>query len=407
MKRYIFLLSYICVIYLSIEGISYLGLTFLEKARNVFFSPADSISEEQRDILKRLLNGESHYIDYSSVMGWTIKKNGEFLVDCNKKLYKSNSSGIRSSREYDSVPPAGVLRISTYGDSYTHGDDVSNDETWQAVMEKLDPSMEVLNFGVWGYGLDQALLRYQNEGAQYKPHVVFIGFMTRDILRHVNNFRPFYSENSDIPLTKPRFSIEDDGLLLIPNPISELEDYRRLLNKPSDVLPGIGVNDYYYPKRYHSSVFDFSPTVRLIRLIIGKLRGGNSHKMDFVADGYFDTSSEAYRITVQIFDRFYQEALKNDSIPIILIFPTVGDMLTYKKDKIKVYAPLLSYFDSRNYRYIDLMDAFEEVDVNKINDDRCTALSKHYSPLANKIVGEYIYQYIIASGIMKEVSVGQ
>ena len=142
-------------------------------------------------------------------------------------------------------------------------------------------------------------------------------------------------------------------------------------------------------------------------MIAGKLTSGNSRKIDFVADGYYDTSSEAYRITVQIFDRFYKEAQKNDSIPIILIFPTVGDMLTYKKDKIKVYAPLLSYFDSRNYRYIDLMDAFEEVDVNKINDDRCTALSKHYSPAANKIVGEYIYQYIIASGIMKEVSVGQ
>ena len=52
-------------------------------------------------------------------------------------------------------------------------------------MESYDSNMEVINFGVGGFGLDQAYLRYLEDGIQYKSHIVMIGFMSENIYRNV------------------------------------------------------------------------------------------------------------------------------------------------------------------------------------------------------------------------------
>ena len=49
---------------------------------------------------------------------------------------------------------------SAFGDSMTHGDEVTDDEAWlHRLSERL--GCNVQNFGVGGYGLDQAALRYE------------------------------------------------------------------------------------------------------------------------------------------------------------------------------------------------------------------------------------------------------
>ena len=58
-------------------------------------------------------------------------------------------------------------------------------------------------------------------------------------------------------------------------------------------------------------------------------------------------------------------------------------MVRYRGQKTKQYSPLLSYFDTTGYKYIDLMDALENADVEGL-------FAGHYSPLANKLVAEYI-----------------
>ena len=70
------------------------------------------------------------------------------------------------------------------------------------------------------------------------------------------------------PLTKPRFVIDGDKLTLVPNPMKRVQDYKKLLLNPQDVLSEIGFHDYYYQRRYKSGKFDWSPTVRLAKIKI-------------------------------------------------------------------------------------------------------------------------------------------
>jgi len=381
MKKFYYWMILVIIVYCFIEIFSYGALILLKKHRHIKYELFDVISNKHADIINNFIEQKTNYISYSPTLGWTIKENGS------SKLYQANSSGIRSNREYAITPPRGIRRVSTFGDSFTHGNDVKNHETFQAIMESYDQNIEVINFGVGGFGLDQAYLRYLEDGIQYKSDIVLIGFMSENISRNVNTYRPFYTSNAKIPLTKPRFVIKDGKLSFIPNPIQKLHDYKMLILQPKDVLSEIGINDYYYKKRYTSNIFDWSPTFRFIKITIHQVVNKKSSNEDIFMDGQYNVNSEAFRVTKKIFDEFYKVTINNESIPIILIFPDRGDVVRYHRKKKKRYSPLLSYFDSTGYKYIDLMDAFENADVENL-------FVGHYSPLANKLIAKYILNHL-------------
>ena len=241
--------------------------------------------------------GYASYLSFSPTLGWNIKPNGSL------GLYQANSSGFRSSKEYALTPPPGVLWVSTFGDSFTHGDDVKNEDTWQAKMEQFGLNLEVLNFGVGAFGLDQAYLRYLEDGPRYHPHIVLMGFMTENIFRIVNTYRPFYFTQTGTPLTKPRFITREDNLVLIPNPMPSLQDYEKLLLHPKEVLSEMGIHDFYYQRRYTSSIFDWSPTVRLAKITVHEVKNISPEEEIINRSRYrYNEQSEAFKVTKKVFD---------------------------------------------------------------------------------------------------------
>src|SRR5436853_1531398 len=213
MRQLGFWLILILAMFAALELSSFAALFLMETVRHITYAPISvrSISKRDRSMLEVLLAGRTNYVIYSSSLGWTIKPNGF------APLYRANSKGIRAIREYTLTPPKNVPRISTFGDSFTHGDGVGDKDTWQEVMMSTNRNLEVLNFGVGGFGLDQAFLRYQQDGAMYNSHIVLIGFLSENIYRSVNVFRPFYSSDTTLPLAKPRYILEDGRLVLLYN----------------------------------------------------------------------------------------------------------------------------------------------------------------------------------------------
>lgn len=375
MRKRVYWVILIIFTYTLVELCSYGGLYLAEKYGRTKYEPVDELSQEHYDIIKDFIKQKTNYFVFSSTLGWSIKENGH------SELYQANSQGIRSDKEYAFTPPKGVLRVSTFGDSYTHCDDVTNKDTWQAVIEGYNPHIEVLNFGVGGYGLGQAYLRYVQDGSKFKSHITFIGYTPENIYRNVNTFRPFYIPYTEMPLAKPRFLLVNNTLSLVPNYFNEIHEYNTLLQHPKDVLSQLGIHDYYFKRRYRSGIFDWSPTVRTVKIVMGRI---NSYKNGIETDEYYDTNSEAFIVTKKIFDTFHREIINNGSIPIIVIFPRESDVERYQKDKTKRYTPLLSYFDSMGYRYIDMTDAFEHTDIDDV-------FIRHYSPAGDRLIAEYIY----------------
>ena len=170
--------------------------------------------------------------------------------------------------------------------------------------------------------------------------------------------------------------------------MKSLDDYKNFLSNAQYSLPKIGeYDDYYKYKKYHkSSIFDYSNTVKIFKL----LNNGTANKLTnnkIIIDGKYNENSDAMIVTKKLFDEFYKESLNNNSTPIIVIFPEIGDVIRYKEKNDKQYSTILSYFDSKGYKYIDLMDAFNNTEVEEL-------FKGHYSPLANKLVAEYILDYL-------------
>lgn len=379
--------------WLLFELVSFGALAFLNAHSRRQYVPihTTSLSEQHRAALERLLTGEASYTAHSPALGWTIRPHGFSNPD--NPLYTANSQGLRGDRDYAPTPPVGTIRLSSFGDSFTHGDAVYNAETWQAVLESRRPRLEVPNFGVMGYGLDQAFLRWQEEGRAYSPDVVLIGYMTENIGRHLNVFVPFYNPASIIPLAKPRFRLEQGNLTLLPNPMPDLDDYRRLLEDPEPVLERLARNDHYVSRRAHSSPLDVSAVVRLVKVV---RRAMYERRAQEVA-GPYDPESEAFMLTTALFDAFVADVRAAGAEPLILVFPNRIDFRQREATGTKRYQPLLDHFDDEGYEFVDLLDAFppcdEACDLSRI-------VPAHFSAEGNRIIAEYLERVLVERGTL-------
>jgi hypothetical protein len=167
-----------------------------------------------------LQESEDSIVTYHDVLGWAPRPGSESA----NGLYRYNSQGIRSTvGTYADHPDSGTLRIALFGDSFTHGDDVPVEASWGAVLEEMlnqrGIRAEVLNFGVGGYGIDQAMLRFTQQGAAFSPHVVVFGFAPENLKRNLNLLRPLYDPRSGLPFAKPRFIVDGQGISLINVPV--------------------------------------------------------------------------------------------------------------------------------------------------------------------------------------------
>jgi GDSL-like Lipase/Acylhydrolase len=126
-----------------------------------------------------------------------------------------NRFGYRD-RDRTVEKPAGVFRIAVLGDSFTEARGVDMDKTFTALAEgylKSCPAfsggVEVLNFGVSGYGTGQELLALEKRVWQFDPDLILLQFFAGNDL--FNNYRKL--NVSDAAIT-PYFLLDGDGLRL-------------------------------------------------------------------------------------------------------------------------------------------------------------------------------------------------
>jgi hypothetical protein len=386
-KKAVFSLVLLAVLWLVVELICLGGLWYLKRYKNVEYQPTlvEDLSFKHRSVLGIQLDSDVSYVMFDPELGWSIRPNSH------KPLYTSNSKGLRANREYDVKPPADKLRIAAFGDSFTHGDGVPMGATYEEKLEALDPTLEVMNFGIPGSDPGQGLMRYRREGIQYHPAVVLIGHMSENISRMVNTFRPFYFAMSGIPFSKPRFAVEGGKLVLIDNPIQSTEGYRELLRDPQAVFPRLGEHDYFYHRNNRRSRFDFLPSVRFARVISDQY-----FDQPILVHDRYNKRSEAYEVTFRVLDQFYREALDHGSVPVIVLFPQRREVRLRHRSEPMTYQPLLEDLRRRGYRVIDLADGFQKYDPNA---ELASNNFIHYPEAGNELVAKWIRDVLTEQGL--------
>ena len=386
-KKNIFILAGFLIIYIFFEFSCFAALKILEKYKRITYSPIDTknLPEEIEKTLIKFIDRPRYYV-FDPDLGWDIKKNGY----ANKHIY-ANSQGLRANREYPFKKPENTLRILSFGDSFTECAGVSNKLTWQSFLEEYE-NVEALNFGVGGYGLDQAYLKYLKKGKPYEANIVLIGLLTDDVYRHVLVFWPFYGASlkftSGTVVPKPRFKIVDDKLSFLEQPFKNLADVKGFINNPGPYLEEFGAEDYFYQHHYKKHFLDIFPSVRLGKVIICDILNVGEN---IIQDRSFNPESEAVQTTVKIIDNFVEEVRKEGDFPIVIVFPDEADIKDARNNLPKRYDPILKYLENKKYDHIDILDAIQEkfpqIPMNQI-------IAGHYSPLTNKLVAQTIMFYV-------------
>jgi hypothetical protein len=143
---------------------------------------------------------------YSETYGWALRA-GSHYEGRNGEVITVNSRGYRG-REHAVEPAAHSRRVVMLGDSLTFGSGVSDGETFSDRLEAT-AGFEVVNLGVDGYGTDQELIRLENEGFSYRPHIVVLNFCIGN--DYFDNALPVALYDGVSP--KPYFTLEGDRLV--------------------------------------------------------------------------------------------------------------------------------------------------------------------------------------------------
>lgn len=93
--------------------------------------------------------------------------------------FRTNKYGMRD-KSYKLSKPKDVFRIVLIGDSYSMAAGVKEEESFHSLAEKKftkhGKKVEILNFGVSGYGMDQYITVLKDHLWNFEPDAIIIGF---------------------------------------------------------------------------------------------------------------------------------------------------------------------------------------------------------------------------------------
>ena len=161
------------------------------------------------------LDDNSPYTFKDPYRGWGGNPNGKSFWNGEgiPSEINMNSGGFRDYERSQTKPKNG-FRIALLGDSFTEAIHVKLEDTHGAIIEQnlqqcpvlKDRKVEVMNFGVQGYGTAQELMTLRHHVWDYSPDLVMLVFFAANDLR--NNYRALEHDH-----LRPYFIYQDGKLV--------------------------------------------------------------------------------------------------------------------------------------------------------------------------------------------------
>lgn len=381
----IFIALQIAFILLGIEGLSYLyiqnninrttilGVPFLS-------SPGQIIDNIDSEWLKQY-----YLTTFDRTLGWEPKPNSKKTeknrID-QEVQWSIDEFGARRNPKFGaSISPY----IAAFGDSFTFGAEVNDDNTWEYYLSIL-LNRYVANYGVGGYGTDQALLRFKEKLAEgLRPTFAILGIYEENFKRVLNRFRPFYKTHTGLKLGfKPAAYLDkSSNLLFLPSALDkEVWDREQLI----DLIKSSRENDFwasYWPRK------EFPFSVNILRAAYLRICEFHLTIPTCNSSREPDWNSPNVRSIMKALIREFVNSSKNHNIQPVVLFLSFEKHSPYSS----FIAELRKEYNPQNVSVIDTADA--DFDLTKV---RVMPNDGHLSPYGNKVVAKHIGQYLHVAG---------
>jgi hypothetical protein len=249
-------------------------------------------------------------------------------------------------------------KLAIFGDSYTWSSEVSDKEAWGYFLTH-NRSVLTANFGVAGYGTDQAYLLYLQKKDVVNAEIYALGLITENINRVFNVYRPFYNNAAHgQALTKPSAYLDDEGSLQFsPNPLLSKEDIGKL--RDVSFLRTLGEKDFWYENSQKPTLsFPYS---RLFfhRSIVQEIIYGKPDDANTKARPNLWKSEYHKDVMFKLFDAFVEDVTLQNKTAIIYIVPRIGEVRqAYRGNTAFENELILDYCRHKNYTCFSGLDAF-------------------------------------------------
>jgi len=401
------IISIICVCFAILIFLELCMMLIVNYFRNDF-QWLITIKDECPDLDKKALN---KFFDngYDSNLGWVRKPNTSGVEKSGhvKTSYTIDAMGSRTN------PAAINLEnvIASFGDSYTFCRQVNDFETWQCYLTQ-QINQGVLNFGVGNYGIDQALLRYEQTKLPSSVKIVLLAFVPETIAR-IQSYWKHYWEFGNTFAFKPRFLLNKNQLVFVPNIMQTKADFFSLKEK----LAPIQLNDSFYKSKFKSLQFRFPYILSFFRNPIRQLKLLyflfirhfarffkitnkiiENKPFSLIMDYNIKQAHQMYEnkqvcaLFKDILLKFKNEAKKCGHKPAIMVLPQLIDLKMEKSNGDMAYT---KFFQEINdiISVIDFTEIFHNHNRQQLftND----VYGGHFSPEGNQLVANYLKKQLL------------
>jgi|GEM_PF-3647410 len=303
------------------------------------------------------------------------------------KTFDSQLGWNEAPSERNFVPGKQYVAQS-YGDSFVKGDGVGPEETWQAHFEKLTGNA-ILNLGVGGYGLDQAVLKFEKYAPNYPTRIALLGLYPHMYRRMLSYHSFYYFPNREgfVFAFKPIFVNRAQRFELIPPPCVDAACLVEVLsNKNSDVWQDVARYDYWYHLNQEKPVPGFPNTIKYVQVLQQIRRTQREYRG---AENYFFVNATAFDLAEYLIQRFVNEARAMGMTPVCVMLYSPDDLRVIKSG-IRLDDKLLNFLASKGIPHLDTSQYI----LNQYSrDDRFESLSvsgtdRHMNSQGNRLIAE-------------------
>jgi hypothetical protein len=299
--------------------------------------------------------------------------------------WQSNNIGARARQPTSTQPAEGVTRILVFGESFTQGSRVRQEETWPYYLDVSRQDVEVVNLAVDGYSMAQSYLRYLEMRERIGHDIVILMFVPAvDLWRDVNVRRDVGAYWWGTETVMPRFVGEDGRLTLVAPPAasksesaestmrsilwSHLENYDSFFNEKVYEEPdGLG----------HSVIYRLG------------LRQWHIMSNKRYRESLWDPQSEAQRVTREIFLSMDSQVEADGKQFLLVTLPLSWEL------EGKAYADrherLCKSVGDSGVGCLDLMEGLRNISPIELD---LTYDGSHFGPSTNRIIADLILDYL-------------
>ena len=282
-----------------------------------------------------------------------------------------------------------------YGDSFVHGDEVGLDDTWQAHFERLTGEA-ILNLGVGGYGLDQAVLKFEKY-ARHSPTRIAILGLYNQAFRRALSYHAYYYFGPNFTFTfKPIFVKRDGQFEVIRPPCTDAACFMEVLSNPNhEVWQWLAHYDYWYQINKEKPVPGFPHTIKYMRVLPKILRARLGQPG---AENYF-VNADSLAVVEYLIERFVYDSRDIGMTPVCVVLYSPADLQVIK-DGIRLDDEILKFLAARGILYVDTA---QYILAHYRHDDRFQALSApqgHLNGRGNLMVAEALAQGLASMALL-------